>query len=167
MRKIFMLLLWLLMTPLLWAGVYPVRMPEQPLTKVERLAHAIAKAEGFYVKGSIPNRYHNVGDIKAVKGFKYEGQIGIGKGRHVIFATDADGWRALNRQLTLIAQGYSKHYSVDMTLQQLAKKYAGNWRVFAKNLSHSLGVPQSTTLKELLYEPLESQSRTPGIPRST
>jgi hypothetical protein len=127
-------------------------MPEQPLTKVERLAHAIAKAEGFYVKGSIPNRYHNVGDIKAVKGFKYEGQIRIGKGRHVIFATDEDGWRALYRQLTLIAQGYSKHYSMDMTLQQLAKKYAGNWRVFAKNLSHSLGVPQSTTLKEFLDE---------------
>jgi hypothetical protein len=118
--------------------------------KMDALAKAIAKAEGFGRKGKIPTRYHNAGDLKAVRGFKYEGQVGIGKGRHVIFATDADGWKALNRQIEMIAEGLSQHYSVDMTLQQMAKKYAGNWRVFAKNLSHSLGVPQSTTLAEYL-----------------
>src|SRR5208282_4316140 len=76
-----LILLWLLaisvLTPtLMWAGVYSVRLPEpptEPPTKIERFAHAIAKAEGFYRKGTIPNRYFNPGDLKSKPGIAITG----------------------------------------------------------------------------------------------
>jgi hypothetical protein len=167
MRTILTTLLLLVLACPLWAGRSTVQLPSPYVdTPVGRFVHAIANAEGFGRKQALPTRYKNPGDLKAVEGFKYEGQIKVGKRKHVVFATDEDGWKALYRQINLIAQGYSKHYTLDMTLQQMAKKYAGNWRAWSRNVSHSLGVSQSTTLKELLYESLESQSRTPDIPRS-
>jgi hypothetical protein len=132
-----------------WAGVYPVRVPDQPLTKIERFAHAIARAEGFYRKGTIPTRYHNPGDLKAVRGFTYPGQIGIGKGRHVIFASDVYGWFALFHQVSKMLAGDSKHYSPSMTIAEVARRYAGNWRVWSRNVAHNLGVPANTRLEEL------------------
>jgi len=152
MRKLTLMLLWLLITPLVWAGVYSVRMQERPLSNVERFAHAIARAEGFYRRGTIPNRYHNCGDLKAVKGFTYPGQVGIGKGRHVIFANDAAGWHALYHQINKMISGESRHYSPQMTINQIARFYAGNWRQWARNVSHNLGVPSTTTLAEVLEE---------------
>ena len=133
-----------------WAGISTVRVPEPPLTKIERFAHAIAKAEGCYVRGSIPNRYHNCGDLKVVKGFTYPGQIGIGKGRHVIFANDAAGWNALYYQIGKMVSGESRHYLPSMTIEQVARKYAGNWRQWSTNVAHNLGVPANTTLAEVL-----------------
>jgi hypothetical protein len=120
---------------------------------VQNFARAIAKAEGSGKKGVIPTRYHNPGDLKAVHGFKYPGQVGIGKGKHVIFQTDQAGWAALIHQINTILAGQSKHYTLDMTLQQVAKKYAGNWQRFAKSLAHNLGVPQDTTLAEYFEIP--------------
>jgi len=146
------MLLWLLITPLVWAGVYSVRMPERPLSNVERFAHAIAKAEGYGMKHVIPTRYHNPGDLKAVKGFTYPGQIGIGKGRHVIFANDTAGWNALYHQISKMISGESRHYSPSMTINQIARFYAGDWRRWARNVSHNLGVPSTTTLAEVLEE---------------
>jgi hypothetical protein len=35
-----------------------------------------------------------------------------------------------------------------MTLAQVAKKYAANSRIWAKNVAHNLGVTPSTTLQE-------------------
>jgi hypothetical protein len=128
-----------------WAGISTVRVPEPPLMKIERFAHAIAKAEGFYRRGTIPNRYHNCGDLKAVKGFIYPGQVGIGKG-HVIFANDAAGWNALYHQISKMITGESRHYSPSMTINQIAKRYAGNWRQWGRNVSHNLGVSSTTTL---------------------
>jgi hypothetical protein len=152
-----LILLWLLaisvLTPtLMWAGVYSVRIPEpptEPSTKIEQFAHAIARAEGFYRKGTIPNRYHNPGDLKAVKGFTYPGQVGIGKGRHVIFANYTAGWNALYHQIHKMLAGDS-HYSPSMTIEQVARKYAGNWRQWSRNVSHNLGVPATTTLVEVI-----------------
>src|SRR5208282_6908237 len=60
LSKIFLTIL-MMISPV-WAGVYSVRIPKpptEPSTKIERFAHAIARAEGFYRKGTIPNRYHN------------------------------------------------------------------------------------------------------------
>ena len=150
MRKLTLMLLWLLITPLVWAGVYSVRMQERPLSNVERFAHAIARAEGFYRRGTIPNRYHNCGDLKSVRGFTYPGQVGIGKGRHVIFANDTAGWNALYHQIGKMISGESRHYSPQMTINQIARFYAGNWRRWAHNVSHNLGVPSTTTLAEVL-----------------
>jgi len=118
-------------------------------TKVETLSGAIAKAEGFCLVGSLPNRYHNPGDLKAIAGYRYPGQIGIGKGGHVIFRNNAAGWNALEHQLDKIAAGNSR-YNVNMTLKEIGKKYAGNWRVWSKNVSHNLGVDPNAQLWEIL-----------------
>jgi hypothetical protein len=151
-RKALHLILILVLALPAWAGISTVRVPEPPLMKIERFAHAIAKAEGFYRRGTIPNRYHNCGDLKAVKGFTYPGQVGIGKGRHVIFANDAAGWNALYHQINKMISGESRHYSPQMTINQIARFYAGNWRQWARNVSHNLGVPSTTTLAEVLEE---------------
>ena len=117
--------------------------------KVEKFAHAIALTEGFDVRGSIPNRYHNPGDLKIMaRGQKYPGQVGIGKAQHVIFRNDAAGYAALYHEIDKILSGESHWYSQEMTLQQMGKFYAQNSRIWAKNLAHNLGVPPSTTLEE-------------------
>jgi hypothetical protein len=120
--------------------------------RVQTLAKAIAKAEGCYVKGTIPNRYHNCGDLKAVRGYRFPGQVGVGKGGHVRFKNDAAGWAALTHQIDKIIAGDSR-YTVNMNLKEISKKYAGNWRVWSKNVAHSLGVTPSTDLWEILDVP--------------
>jgi hypothetical protein len=121
--------------------------------RVETFAHAIARTEGFYIKGTIPNRYHNPGDLKIMeRGQKYPGQIGVGKAQHVIFRNDAAGYAALYHQIDKILTGESKLYTKNMTLLQMGKLYAQNSRLWAKNLAHNLGVPVTTTLKEFFDE---------------
>ena len=119
----------------------------------DALANAIAKAEGFYTAGTIPNRYHNPGDIKFVKGYKYFGQARIGKGGHIVFRNDAAGWMALREQLRKMVEGESRFYTPSMTLNQIARKYAGNYRIWARNVSKNLGVSPSMTIAELFDIP--------------
>ena len=151
MRK---LLLWLtlLFAPLI---THAQQLGERvyPELRLDDVARAIARAEGFYRKGTIPNRYHNPGDLKAVRGFKLPGQKGVGKGRHIIFRTDADGWAALRRQLQLVLDGRSKHYTADMNFNQISRKYAQNWRSWAKQVTHVLGVSGTVTLREYIGRP--------------
>ena len=117
--------------------------------RVQVFAHAIAKAEGFERRGTIPARYHNPGDLKAVAGYSLPGQVGIGKAGHVRFRNDAAGWAALTHQINKIIAGDSR-YNVNMTLKEFSKKYAGNWRVWSKNVAHNLGVTPDTYLWEVL-----------------
>ena len=122
--------------------------------KVVSLAQAIAKAEGFGVRGALSTRYHNPGDLKvAVAGQKYPGQSGVGKGSHIRFCNDRAGWLALYHQLDKVAAGESKHYTPDMTLAQFAKRYARDWRHWAANVARSLNVSTTTTLAEYLELP--------------
>src|ERR1019366_6291608 len=97
--------------------------------RVQELAFAIAKAEGFYKAGTIPSRYRNPGDLKAVKGYRYPGQAGVGKGGHVIFSSNAAGWAALEHQIEKIVEGTSR-FNINMSLEDLSKKYAGSWRTW-------------------------------------
>ena len=147
-----LILLWLLLiSPVMWAGMSRIHIGGTlALSRPSevRLAHAIAKAEGFGMRRTTPTRYHNPGDLKAA-GFKYEGQIGIGKGRHVIFASDADGWSALFHQVSKMMSGDSRHYSPRMTIEQVARLYAGDWRHWSRNVAWNLGVPENTKLEEL------------------
>jgi len=119
------------------------------VNQVHNMAHAIAKAEGFERKGTIPSRYHNPGDLKSIKGYRYPGQVGIGKGGHVIFRNDEAGWAALEHQIEKIKAGTSR-YSVNMTLREFGKRYAGNWRIWSKNVAHNLGVNPQAYLWECL-----------------
>lgn len=117
--------------------------------RVEQFAHGIAKTEGFYVAGSIPNRYHNPGDLKVMaRGEKYPGQIGVGKADHVIFRNSAAGFVALYGQIDKMLNGESKFYTQEMTLRQVGKLYAQNSRLWARNLAKNLGVPETVTLQE-------------------
>src|SRR5271165_3492446 len=93
-------------------------------TPVSKLTHAIAKAEGFYKKGTLPNRYHNPGDIRSKLRHAYPGQIGLNKHGYVIFRDDASGWAALTAQIDKIISGESTKYNVNMTLNEFARKYA-------------------------------------------
>lgn len=120
--------------------------------RVQVLASAIAKAEGFGKIGTIPSRYRNPGDLKAVRGYRYPGQVGVGKGGHVIFRNNAAGWEALEHQLYKVIEGTSR-YSVNMTLQEFAKKYAGNSRVWVRNVARNLGVNPEAHLWEILGVP--------------
>lgn len=138
-----LLLLLLLLPGISWAQ-----------NKVETFAHAIAKTEGFYVRGSIPNRLHNPGDLKIIaKGNVYPGQVGVGKGGHVRFRNDAAGYAALYHQIDKMLEGKSRFYRQEMNLWQVGRLYAQNSRLWAKNMGKNLGVSPSTTLEEYFELP--------------
>lgn len=83
------------------------------------LAEAIARAEGFWVVGSIPNRAHNPGDL--VLGDKGHGTLGA---EHItVFQDDGTGIAALEHQIQLIRDRKSSVYKKEMTIQQMA----GHW----------------------------------------
>ena len=127
---------------------------ETYIQKRERFAHAIALTEGCYVRGSIPNRYNNCGDLKRMTtGGKYPEQAGVGKGGHIIFRTKEAGWTALLHQIDKMTSGESLLYRQEMTLQQVGKLYAQNSRRWANNMAKYLGVPPSTTLGEYFELP--------------
>jgi hypothetical protein len=115
----------------------------------QQFAHAIAKAEGFYRAGTIPNRLHNPGDIRALRGTRYPGQVGLNKHGYVIFRNDRAGWQALYHQIDKIIAGESTHYNVDMTLRQLSRKYATS-STWVKNVSRTLGVTPDARVWEVL-----------------
>ena len=118
--------------------------------RVDILARAIARAEGFGRKGTLPTRCHNAGDIKALKNYRFPGQVGILK-QYVVFKNDKTGWEALQHQINKIVAGESR-YTVNLTLKQLGKRYAesGIWpRVVAKYLRTT----PDTTLWEVLDVP--------------
>ena len=131
----------LLLTAQLWAA-----------TPTQQLMHAIAKAEGYGVHGAVPTRYHNPGDIRASRGVKYPGQVGLNNHGYVIFKSDRYGWDAMQSQLDKIVDGNSRFYSVNMTLRQLSKRYATS-PLWVKNVAKNLGVTPDATLAEILDVP--------------
>ena len=141
MKRLFTLLFLILTVPA-WAQ-----------SNIQRLAQAIAKAEGFYTKGTIPQRCFNPGDIKAVHGWTYPGHVGVCKGGLIRFKNATYGWQALYGQLEKVAARESKVYTPEMTLNQAAHKYAGDWRTWARNVAHNINVTPGTTLAELLDVP--------------
>lgn len=115
--------------------------------EIQQVAKAIAYAEGFYVQGSAPQRAHNPGALK-VPGWKgaTTGTEGIS-----VFASDAEGWQALYRQLALIVSGASGIYSLNMSIGDMAKRWtATDQSAWANNVSSELGVSTSTRLTEVL-----------------
>ena len=122
------------------------------MTRVEIFARAIAEAEGFGRRGALPTRYHNPGDLKAVRGYVYPGQARVGKGGHVVFKTDSDGWNAMYNQIAKMRDGSSWHYVSSMSIKTVARSYAGNWRVWAKNVSRNMESDETTTLAEFFED---------------
>lgn len=113
-------------------------------------ARAIAKSEGFFIKGSIPNRNHNPGDLKGVA---FPGQIGIDVHGHAIFKNDYWGWAALDNQVRRMCEDSGSRYNPAMTLEQIGHRYARDWRRWAKNVSHEMNCKTDTTLMEIFQIP--------------
>lgn len=67
---------------------------------MSKLAIAIAKNEGFFVSGSLPQRDKNPGDLRHSNHSSHEGE---GSNDIGIIDTVADGWADLERQLKIYA----------------------------------------------------------------
>lgn len=115
-------------------GVYP--------EAIKTVARAIARAEGFYVPGSVPQRAHNPGDLK-LSGRPTINGISV-------FDSDDQGWAALYRQLSLIVNGQSR-YNLDMSIDDMARTWTTTEQsAWAANVAQQLGVAPSTALWEVL-----------------
>jgi hypothetical protein len=113
----------------------------------QAFAEAIARAEGFYVAGSRPQRNNNPGDLMA-------------NGQFIAYSTVSDGWAALLNQVSMMfSGGPGTIYDPSMTIGQVAQYYvdgpnatgmspgASAW---AANVANYLGVSTSTTLNNLM-----------------
>jgi len=120
-----------------------------PSPRVVQFAHAIAQAEGYSLKGSIPNRCNNPGDLK---GTKFAGQAGVCKGGHARFRTSSAGWTALYRQIEKIQDGTSTKYTNRATFRQVAKTYARNYRPWLKIVTKTLQVEDEDGVEAFLSD---------------
>ncbi len=158
-------------------GASPVRGPAQvPDTgKVNDLATAISHAEGFGKRRALPSRYHNPGDLKTRRGCApLAGQVRVGKAGHIVFKDDEAGKAALRDYVSKMMDGRSGHFHPDMTFNQIARRYAQNWRPWVRIVSRELGVPPNTTLRayfhadevpvELSFRPLPAPNPAPLAP---
>ena len=119
--------------------------------RIDSFAAAVARAEGFGVRRAVPTRYHNPGDIKSRPGVPtLPGQRAIGKGGHIVFRSDAYGWGALHELIHKMLDGRSRHFSPDMTVEEVARRYAQNWRPWARIVCAQLGAPPSARLGDVL-----------------
>jgi hypothetical protein len=107
-------------------------------------AYAIAKAEGFFIKGSIPARLNNPGDLEL-------GDIGFGAlpSGITMYPTFEQGAEALYHELDLILTGNSHEYSIFMNFSQMAVIWTGNDNPigWADTVAKSLNVFPDTTIQ--------------------
>ena len=105
-----------------------------------RIAEAIARAEGYYVLGSLPSRLNNPGSLKGSTGSLRW------------FSTPAEGWRALEDQVRRMLAGTSMWYKPSMTIREVAKIYTGGDKpdAWASIVSKQLKVTPDTRLSELV-----------------
>jgi hypothetical protein len=117
--------------------------------KSKALAEAIAKAEGFFVPGSLPARCHNPGDLE-------NGDVGCGVDQgKTIYPNDAAGWLALEHQCDLILGGLSHAgYRIGDTLWKFAVRYTGNDGAagWAQTVAQHLGLSVTNTLEDYLNQ---------------
>jgi hypothetical protein len=120
--------------------------PITDISAVDRIATAIAAAEGFSIPGSRPGRNHNPGDLTVDTTGKGVGRDGI----FIVYATDSDGWDALRQQVQLMLNNTSKVYNNGMTIADVAARYTTtDQAAWAAIVARELGVTQDTTLAEI------------------
>jgi hypothetical protein len=113
--------------------------------KLKRFAEAIARQEGFYVTGAIPQLANNPGDLK-IAGLPTLPGTSITK-----FSSVQAGWNALYNQLHIILTGASSYYNLDMTIEEMSRIWtATQQEPWARNVASHLGVPVSTPLWSVL-----------------
>lgn len=111
--------------------------------KIDRLAKAIAKAEGFYVDGSLPQRTNNPGDLKIAS---LAADWSDGK---AVFPTVDEGWAALRKQLSIILNGTSNYYRPTDTFARFAQVYTGgdDSHSWLETVTSTIGTSPDQTLK--------------------
>lgn len=115
------------------------------------MAEAIKKHEGWYV-GSRSHRNNNPGNAKYLK---QKNTVGSDREGFAIFKTYADGWSYLLAMLSNAAHNNSRVYRADMSLYDFFAVYApaadnNNPRRYAEAVAAHIGVPATTTLRELI-----------------
>ncbi len=122
----------------------PPDLPAALNPATDRIAVAIAAAEGFNVPGSVPNRNHNPGDLRLDVNGKGVGKDELG---FIKYATDEDGWDALRHQVSLMLNNKSHVYNNGMTIHQVAQKYTATAQAeWASIVASALGVSVDTPL---------------------
>jgi hypothetical protein len=113
---------------------------------LKETARAIARAEGFYVPDSIPQRAHNPGNLKA--GGETLGGTGI-----TVFPDDDAGWSALYKQLARIVEGRSAYYTLDTTIRAMGQRWTATTSeqfAWATNVASALNVSVDAPLSQVL-----------------
>jgi hypothetical protein len=118
-------------------------LPIAPTNQVQAIAKAIARAEGFYVQGSIPQRANNPGDLKL--GDKGYGLIDD----KTVFPSPGQGWNALYHEVQLILDNKSKYYNSGMTIAEVGQVYSGGDPNWAQNVADTLGVDTETPIGQV------------------
>lgn len=137
---------WLLLSNLSKGGggaVSSGNIPPAPSQEIADVAQAISVAED-----SDP-AWNNPGSLTAPLGFP---TVGVANSEGVLkFATTADGWNALYKQLSSIVQGTSR-YNLGMTLADFGMTYSGGDPNWAVNVANALGggITPSNTLGDIL-----------------
>lgn len=127
--------------------------PQNFSAKVDLLSRATAFAEGFMdrsgkvLTNNVPARFNNPGDLGPgdAPGFTSQSKDGS---QVVQFPDASTGWRYLNNKWYKILAGNSKVFTLDMTITQVAQRYAADWRNWANNFSSYLGVSTEMTLRQ-------------------
>lgn len=134
------------------------------MSRIDSFAEAQARHEGFYIKGSIAQRYNNPGNIvygPLAQSFGATSYYTHPRTKHdfAIFPTPEQGWQALYRLIENAATGKSKVYSPEMTILEYASKYAPvrdeKGRLipnlnYANSISKQTGLPITTQIKHLI-----------------
>ena len=141
------LLVLLLLTGVAYAMRYqPPSMdsiPDLP-GKVQQLASAIARAEGWLAGGSLPQLRNNPGALRL-----------HGETDDITqFGSPDEGWDALYKQVQAMLIGTSSYYFVDMSLIQVAQIYTGgdNPDAWAANVAAYLDLSPTSTLADFLKQ---------------
>lgn len=110
------------------------------------LLEAMAREEGFYVKGTRPNRNNNPGDIEFGPFAQAHGSI-KSDGRFAIFPTSEAGFEAMKALLL-------KHYS-GLTLEAALNKYAppveNDTNTYLNRVCEWTGLKPGTLIEEALH----------------
>jgi len=116
-------------------------------SQVEKIAQAIATAEGFYAVGSRPQRNHNPGDMTADLVGASTGTDGM----FVVYGNDQDGWNNLYAQINAWLNGTSKHAGPTSTIADVSKFYTTTEQdSWAANVAGHLGVSVETELGQIV-----------------
>jgi hypothetical protein len=117
------------------------------------LSIAIGVAEGGYDSsgnnlnnGTLPSKNHNPGDLTVDTIGKATGK----NGNFVVYASDADGWAALDQQVNLWLTGQSANATADSTIAEISQFYTTNDQTaWASNVAAVLGVTVDTPIGQI------------------